>query len=131
MFDFRKLKDVAEYLASKEGEEYDRSAISRYYYALFGSARIYLILVLGELEFVMGRNVHRRICDRLIYSSDSTEHSLGITLDKLRQIRNFADYDWETKDSSYFEEKLDFVKKESRIGLEQIEALKNSPPLKL
>lgn len=131
MFDFRKVKDVADYLALKDGEEYDRSAISRYYYTLFGSARIYLILVLGELDFVKGRNVHRRICDRLICSSDPTEHSLGITLDKLRQIRNFADYDWETKDFSYFEEKLDFVKKESRIGLEQIEALRNSPPLKL
>lgn len=131
MFDFRKVKDVAEYLSLKEGEEYDRSAISRYYYALFGCARMYLIRVLGELDFVKGRNVHRRICDRLIYSSDPMEHSLGMTLDKLRQIRNFADYDWETKDSSYFDEKLDFVKKESRIGLEQIEALRNSPPLKL
>lgn len=39
-----------------------------------------------------------------------------------------ADYDWQTEDSDFFEKKLNFVKKESRIGLQQVNALKCSPP---
>lgn len=128
MFDFRKVSDVADYLAGMNGEEYDRSAISRYYYSLFGSVRLYLILVLGETSFAYGYDIHRRICDRLIDSDDPTEHSLGKTLEKLRQLRNISDYDWETENSDFFDRKLDFVQKESRIGFEQLNALKKSPP---
>ena len=96
MFDFRRLRDVADYLAQMEGEEYDRSAISRYYYSLFGCVRLYLILILGETDFEYGKDIHKRICNRLINSNDPTEHSLGKSLDKLRQLRNMADYDWQT-----------------------------------
>ena len=60
-----------------------------------------------------------------------TEFSVGLILDKLRQLRNFADYDFYEKDSLFFKEKLDLVSKESKVGLEQIEALKNSPPFEL
>lgn len=72
MFDFSKLWDVSDYLAQMDGEEYDRSAISRYYYSLFGCVRLYLVLVLGETNFAYGRNIHKRVCDRLIDSNDST-----------------------------------------------------------
>ena len=131
MFDFRNVKDVADYLALREGEEYSRSAISRYYYSLFGCSRLYLILIMHETEFISGKNIHKRICDRLKNSDDPTENSIGGILENLRQIRNQADYDWEKYDGSFVEKRLNFVKKESRIGLEQLEALKNSPPLKL
>lgn len=130
MFSFEKFYDVGEYISQKDGEEYDRAAISRYYYSIFGCSRLYLIFILGEYDFQKGTDVHKRICNRLKESNDSTEHALGLTLDKLRQIRNFADYDWYEKDESFFEKKLMYVKKESKIGLEQLNALKNSPPYK-
>ncbi len=90
-----------------------------------------MILVLGETSFVWGSDVHRRICDRLKYSDDPTEHSLGKTLDKLRQLRNLSDYDWENTDSEFFQNRLTFVQKESQIGLQQVDALKKSPPFNL
>ena len=128
MFDFRKVSDVANYLAQMDGEEYDRSAISRYYYSLFGCVRMYLVLILGEANFEYGKDIHRRICNRLIDSDDSTEHSLGKTLEKLRQLRNMSDYDWVNKDSDFFKNKLEFVRKESKMGLEQVNSLRKSPP---
>lgn len=131
MFDFAKVSIVADHLALMDGEEFNRSAISRYYYSLFGSLRLYLILVLGETSFAWGSDVHRRICDRLKYSDDPTEHSLGKTLDKLRQLRNLSDYDWENTDSEFFQNRLTFVQKESQIGLQQVDALKKSPPFNL
>ena len=128
MFDFRKVRDVADYLALMDGEEYNRSAISRYYYSLFGCARLYLIIVLGETNFLRGNDIHIRICNRLMDYNDPTEHSLGITLDNLRQLRNLADYDWNVDDSDFFERKLNLVQKESKMGLQQLDALRNSPP---
>ena len=70
MFDFRKVCDVADCLALMDGEEYNRSAISRYYYSVFCCARLYLILVKGENSFISGRDVHKRVCDRLTKSND-------------------------------------------------------------
>lgn len=131
MFDFRKVSDVADYLAKKDGEEYNCSAISRYYYSLFCCVRLYLIMIMHEGEFAHGNDVHRRICDRLKDSNDSTEYSLGKILDKLRQLRNLSDYDWNNTDPDFFSNKLSFVQKESQIGFHQLNALKNSPPFKL
>ena len=131
MYDFGKVRDVADYLAKMDGEEYNRSAISRYYYSLFGSVRLYLILVLDETNFAKGKNVHGRVCDRLTGSNDSTEKSLGKILDKLRGLRNLADYDWYQEDSLFFEENVHIACEVSRKGLEQLESLKKSPPFKL
>ena len=69
--------------------------------------------------------------NRLANSNDSTEASIGYILDDLRYLRNLADYDWHEKDSSFFKKHLDFAKIESKKGLEQIEALKTSPPFEL
>ncbi|WP_407411111.1 hypothetical protein [Methanobrevibacter sp.] len=131
MFDFKKVCDVADCLASLSGEEFTRSAISRYYYSIFCCARLYLILVMGEDIFRGRENIHRKVSDRLIKSKDLTESSIGYLLEDLRYLRNLADYDWYEKDSSFFTEKLDLASSEARIGLEQIEALRNSPPLEL
>ncbi len=128
MFDFRKVWQVANHLARENGEEYNRSAISRYYYSLFCCARLYLLLIMHEYEFGYGKNVHNRVCNRLKNSNDFTEHSLGKRLEKLRELRNFADYDWNIKDSEFFRKNLNFAKNESKRGLEQIDALKRSPP---
>lgn len=131
MFDFRKVIDVADYLAQKDGEEYHRSAISRYYYSLFGCTRLYLIFIMHETEFVYASDIHRRICDRLKNSLDATENALGRILDDLRQIRNVADYDWEEYDYLFFKNRLTFVQKESSLAFDNIDALKKSPPYKV
>lgn len=131
MYDFRKVCDVANYLAQVKREEYIRSAISRYYYSLFGCARLYLILIMHEFEFERGSNVHTRVCDRLKYSDNPTEHSLGKRLEKLRELRNLADYDWEKKDRHFFHDNIGYIKDETQIGLEQINSLKNSPPYRI
>ena len=131
MFNFEKVADVADYLALMDGEEYNRSAISRYYYSLFCSTRLYLILILGETRFIKGKDIHTKVCDRLKMSDDLTENNLGNILEDLRQLRNFADYDWYIKDSSFYKKNLNYVKNESRVGLEQLNALKNSPPYKV
>ncbi len=131
MFDFRKVCDVADYLSAIDGEEFTRSAISRYYYSIFSCARLYLILVMGENTFRSREDIHKKVSDRLIKSKDLTESSIGYLLEDLRYLRNLADYDWQEKDSSFFDDKLDLVSSEAKMGLVQIEALRNSPPLKL
>ena len=131
MFDFKKVFNVANYLAAMDGEEFNRSAISRYYYSVFCCARLYLILVLGENSFFDGNDIHKRVIMRLSNSNDSTEASIGYILDDLRYLRNLADYDWHEKDSSFFKQNLDFASKESKMGLEQVDALKASPPFEL
>lgn len=131
MFDFRKVCDVADYLSAMDGEEFTRSAISRYYYSIFCCVRLYLILVMGENTFVRSEDIHKKVCNRLIAFDDLTESFIGFKLDRLRYLRNLADYDWQEKDSYFFADKLDLVSSEAKMGLVQIEALRNSPPLKL
>ena len=77
MFDFSKFSDVGDYLSLKNCEENNRSAISRYYYSVFGSVRIYLVLFLNEFEFLDNFKVHLRICDRMSNSGDNTESEIG------------------------------------------------------
>lgn len=115
----------------KDGEEFNRSAISRYYYSIFCCARLYLILVLGENTFIDGNDIHKRVSSRLSESNDLTESSVGHILDRLRQLRNLADYDWYEKDSTFFKQNVKFAQKESKVGLQQVEALRKSPPFEL
>ena len=118
MFDFSKFSDVGDYLSLKNCEENNRSAISRYYYSVFGSVRIYLVLFLNEFEFLDNFKVHLRICDS------------GEILDDLREIRNYADYEWDKFDEDYFKKNLVKVRNNSKLALDEVESLKKSPPFK-
>ena len=131
MFDFSKFNDVGDYLSKIDSEENNRSAISRYYYSVFGSVRMYLVLIMQEFEFTNNHDVHSRICDRMIDSKDNTESEIGEILDDLREIRNYADYDWENYDSIYFEKILIKARKNSKSAIEQLNALENYPPYKI
>ena len=91
---------------------------------------MYLILTCGEYKFLKNKDVHRKICDRLIESSDNTERALGLKLDELRQLRNDADYDWNL-DQHYFNEHLDDVKINTEIAHRYLNALKTSPPFRV
>ena len=130
MFDYGEYRFVGDLLAQIERESYQRSAISRYYYALFNPVRYYLIFVLNEFDFIKGADFHKRICNRLMQSNDNTEKALGLILDELRQLRNDADYNWDLS-SSYFEECLNDVKSNLDLGFDYLNALRNSPPLGL
>lgn len=57
-------------------------------------------------------------------SGDDSEVSIGLFLNELRDIRNYADYD-------FFKKRLKSIKTEFRIVSDQIKALKNSPPFDL
>ncbi len=128
MFDFLKFLEVGNTLAGFDGEEYMKSAIGRYYYSVFGSARMYLIFTMGESDFRKYGDIHSEVCDRLIKSDDSTESVVGETLAVLGDLRNLADYDWNDTNPNFFRDKINFAKKESELALMQIESLKKSPP---
>ena len=130
MFDFSSYYDVAEYLVKIDEEGNVRSGISRYYYSGFGFARYYLINVMHEYEFVSRHEIHQRVCERLMQSGDNTEASIGEKLEELRAIRNQADYDWKLG-MEHFAERLPCIQKDSMEIIEQLNALKNTPPLKL
>ena len=130
MFDFARFFDVAENLVRKNDEAHIRSGISRYYYSGFGLVRKYLIDEMNETEFRSGFKIHKRIIDRLIFSQDDTEVSIGEKLSDLKELRNDADYDWNL-DLNHFEQHLEDVKIKSNEVIEQVEALKKSPPYRL
>ncbi len=130
MFDFSHYYDVGDYLINIPSEANIRSGISRYYYSGLCCVRRYLVETMNETEFINGFNIHKRICDRLINSCDDTEASIGEKLIQLKELRNNADYDW-ILGFDYFNENLNNVQRDSKIILEQIEALRNSPPLEL
>lgn len=130
MFDFSSYYETGDYLVEIPNESNIRSGISRYYYAVFCSARNYLVETMDETEFIDGFRIHKRICDRLILSHDDTEVSIGERLIFLKELRNKADYDWRL-DFEYFKENLSGVQKDSKLILEQIDALRSSPPFVL
>lgn len=131
MFDFSKFWNVGNSLSNFDGEDNSLSAIGRYYYSVFCSARIYLIFSLNETDFNRFADIHARVCDRLIKSDDNTESAIGKTLEVLRDLRNLADYNWDDSDPKFFKDEIGFAKKESELALIQIESLKKSPPLKI
>ena len=61
------------------------------------------------------------ICGRLLLKYCHCE-------EKLREIRNNADYDWIDKDFLYYKTNMSIVKNKSKKALESLEALKNYPP---
>ena len=130
MFDFQEFFASAKRLVEWGGEANVRSGISRYYYSALGSVRTYLVEIMGEDEFLDGYKIHRRIYNRLIDSDDNTEVSIGEKLLDLKEIRNEADYDWKL-DLNHFNEHLDDVQVKSEIILQEVEALKKSPPYKV
>lgn len=120
---------VADYLVKIPTEANIRSGISRYYYAGLCCVRNYLVETMNETEFINGFRIHKRICDRLINSQDDTEASIGEKLIYLKELRNNADYDWGF-DFEYFNENLSNVQNDSKLIIDQIQSLRNSPPFK-
>lgn len=89
-FDWSKYYDVGEHLLTLSGEEYLRSAISRFYYACFGLSKKYFE---DNYSFLEPEDVHADLIKKLEGSPYDEEQDLGHHLRKLRRYRNNADYD--------------------------------------
>jgi uncharacterized protein (UPF0332 family) len=87
-FDWIKYVYVAEELLEKTDESYFRSAISRAYYGIFCIARNNK----GYRRYY-GSDVHRKVINDYKDSIYENEQEIGKILDKIRKIRNYADYD--------------------------------------
>ena len=124
------FKDVANELSKSSDEAYIRSAIDRYYYALFGSSREYLIKKRDRYYLKKGgRDIHQKVRDELIDSADYNENEIGEILDKLRELRNQSSYDKDKFDKKHFEKNLEIMKKDMKIAFESLDYLKRNPPI--
>lgn len=127
MFDWNQFIILSYLLLREDGEEYVRSAISRLYYGLFGVLRRYLINVKSK-GYLQNRNgnVHRKVYLELKHSGDVTQNEISEIFNKLRVVRNQADYDGNF-DVSYFKKFLYDNKKDLEIAFGAIDYFKNHP----
>ncbi len=95
-FNWREFLDVANELAgvatTRPAAGLDarrRAAVSRAYYAVFGTLRADR----GVSQARSGGNPHRALVNHLVRSDDAMSQAAGRTLDRLRQLRNRCDYD--------------------------------------
>ena len=91
LFKWEKLYDVGICLKNiSEKEEYQRSAVGRYYYAAFGLVKIYYEET--HHKTVPSNDGHSFLIENLKKSNFEKEVELGNNLEKLREYRNHADY---------------------------------------
>lgn len=125
MFDFEKFHNIGEELYKTDDEAHIRSALNRDYYSLFGESRKYLVEVRKKKYLKSKKGIHTKVCNALRNSKDPTENYIGDILNYLKNVRGFADYDWDKKDKSYFKNILNQSPKDVSDGLESLEYLNN------
>ena len=86
----RELARIGATHASREAES--RFAISRAYYAAFCKTRNFFIINDGT-NFSLGPEVHTEVKNKLLTSRNRRERTIGENLNRLRRLRNKADYD--------------------------------------
>ncbi|MBR5504294.1 MAG: hypothetical protein IKV87_07630 [Methanobrevibacter sp.] len=93
-FNWERFIDVAEHLRKfSKREEYQRTAVGRYYYACFLEARDYYKL---KTKKNLGRfSAHTRLFEYFQDSDNSIEKNIGEKLEELHNMRKNADYDAE------------------------------------
>lgn len=126
MFDWLDFKKVGDMLSQNPDEAYVRSAITRYYYAVFSAIREYLIIVKKQYQFLTRYKVHQRVWEFLIISENYNEREIGEFLAKVRNVRNSADYDKEN-DYEYFVEELKNISVEIERIVDSISYLRSNP----
>lgn len=90
-FDWRKNNNVGIHLMNfSSNEEYQRSAINRFYYSCFGPAKKYYEQAFRRI--LPSDNAHSILIEELINSPFFEEQQLGFKLKHLRRLRNRADY---------------------------------------
>lgn len=125
MFDWLDLIDVGNTLAQNPNEAHIRSAITRYYYAIFSAIREYLIYFKHQYQFLSNKNIHQKVWKYLTLSKNSNENEIGEFLGKLRNIRNHADYD---KDFEYCEY-LPKIQEKTEMTKNSINYLRSNPEM--
>ena len=125
MYNFEDFFLIGEELSKTDDESHAHPATNRDYYALFGESRKYLIEIRGKKYLKSKNRIHKKVCDALRFSKDSTEEYVGKILYILKTARGFADYDWNEKETAYFKEILIQAQKEVPNGLESLKYLKN------
>ena len=91
-FDWEKFWNVGEHLMNyREEEEYQCSAVGRYYYSCYLKAReVYN----KKNNFRIDKSIsHQQLINKFIESNNEIEKKIGEYLDSLRNSRNNADYD--------------------------------------
>lgn len=115
-------------LSKNTEEAYLRSAIGRYYYAIFGMARLYLTDTMKERRYKSRNNIHKKLIKRLMNSNDKNESSVGEILETLRKRRNWADYDLKKNNYEDFTS-LKYLESDAKKSLETINYLIKNPPI--
>lgn len=90
-FDWKKFYDVGIHLKNfSNNEEYQRSAVGRFYYSCFGLTKKYYENT--HKIIIPSKDSHQFLINRLLNSIYEKENILGEYLQTLRKYRNFADY---------------------------------------
>lgn len=127
MFDWAKFIILAKILFKRLDEESIRTAISRFYYGVFGVVRRYLINVEHKYHLAgRGGSIHNDVYDEIKDSNDSTLKEISKIFHKLRIARNEADYD-SNLDAEHFKKFFRNNKKELIIVFDSLEYLKSNP----
>ena len=115
-------------LSKNRDEAYLRSAIGRYYYAIFGMAKLYLTNTMDERVYNTRKNIHKKLINRLLYSNDENESHIGEVLENLRKKRNYADYDL-NKTTVFNSITLKNIELLTKKSLETLDYLIKNPPI--
>ena len=90
-FNWDKFYDVGSCMKNiSEKEEYQRSAVGRFYYAAFGLIKSYFE---DKYHIIVPSNDSHSFLINELEKSYGDERTLGENLRKIRRFRNFADYD--------------------------------------
>ena len=90
-FDWRMFYDVGFCMKNiSNKEEFQRSAVGRYYYAAFGTVKDYYEEI--HETNIPSKDSHQILINNLKKSKNKNEREIGKKLKKFRRIRNFADY---------------------------------------
>ncbi len=127
MFDWIEFKEIGDELLSTPRESYLRSSIDRYYYAIFCSAREYLITDKNEKEFKSKKDIHKKVCKRMLYSKNNNEIDIGMSLQFLRKMRNHADYDNDKEYYDYFQNNMSKIIEKTENAKESLTYLRRCP----
>lgn len=128
IFDWLDFKEVGDILSKNKKEAFIRSALTRYYYAIFSAIREYLIYIKHQYQFINNRKIHERVWKFLLSSRNDNENEVGEFLSNLRHVHNSADYDKE-HDYDYFVDKLTEVQSDIGDVVSSIEYLRKNPSM--
>ena len=121
-FEWKMFVDVADTLCQSDEESFIRCAISRYYYAAFGTSRHYLTETMKELHFLKGEKIHSRVLKRFEDSLFEEEETIYQPLSRLKNFRISADYDKKLRKHN-----IELIKKEALFVLKKLQSLCDNP----